>query len=266
MAALPRHRPRSHSPRRDDQSRRERPSTGYVVPGERALVELLRGSPRRIKQLYALAGRATPELDRLAAKAGVTILRVDEDTLAEVCPPALARGMAAVAEPPPDHPIEDLVARAEGRARTILVALDGVQDPHNLGAILRSAEFFGASGALWPRDRAASVTAVAIRSSAGATERLPLCRVTNLVRALDVCKDAGFWVVGTVVDGGRPLREICAKNPPERLVVVLGSEEKGLRRLTRERCDFLATIPRLGEIGSLNVSTAAAIALSTLSA
>jgi len=151
-----------------------------------------------------------------------------------------------------------------GGDRQILVALDGVQDPHNLGAILRSAEFFGATGAIWPRDRAVSVTPAAIRSSSGATERLPLARVTNLARALDLCKEAGFWVIGTVVDGGRPLREICADDPPERLVLVLGSEEKGLRRLTRERCDFLATIPRRGEIGSLNVSTAAAVALAAL--
>jgi len=199
----------------------------------------------------------------LAAQAGVTIQRVHEDIIAEVCPPALARGMVAVADPPPERALEDLLAPV-GDARQLLVALDGVQDPHNLGAILRSAEFFGAAGAVWPRDRAASVTPVAIRSSSGATERLPLCRVTNLARTLDLCKDAGFWVLGTVVDGGRPLREICAQELPQRLVLVMGSEEKGLRRLTRERCDFLATIPRRGEIGSLNVSTAAAIALSAL--
>lgn len=215
-------------------------------------------------QLYVIAGRSSPDVDRLVADAGIKPIVVDEDGLSEVCSPALARGIVAVATPPREHSIEDLLAMPYGGERQILVALDGVQDPHNLGAILRSAEFFGATGAIWPRDRAVSVTPAAIRSSSGATERLPLARVTNLARALDLCKEAGFWVIGTVVDGGRPLREICAEDPPERLVLVLGSEEKGLRRLTRERCDFLATIPRRGEIGSLNVSTAAAVALAAL--
>ena len=89
--------------------------------------------------------------------------------------------------------------------------------------------------------------------------------MTNLARALELAKDAGYWVIGTVVDDGRSLREICAQGLPERLVVVLGSEEKGIRRLTRERCDFLATIPRSGEIGSLNVSAAGAVCLAFLS-
>ncbi len=209
-------------------------------------------------------GRSSADVDRLLAQTGIKPRWVDEDGIAEVCSPALARGIVAVATPPPEHSIEDLLAMPYDGERQILVALDGVQDPHNLGAILRSAEFFGATGAIWPRDRAVSVTPAAIRSSSGATERLPLSRVTNLARALDLCKDAGFWVIGTVVDGGRPLREICAEDPPKRLVLVLGSEEKGLRRLTRERCDFLATIPRRGAIGSLNVSTAAAVALSAL--
>lgn len=227
-------------------------------------MELLRGSPERVQQLYVIAGRSSPDVDRLVADAGIKPIVVDEDGLAEVCAPALARGIVAVATPPREHSIEDLLAMPYGGERQILVALDGVQDPHNLGAILRSAEFFGATGAIWPRDRAVSVTPAAIRTSSGATERLPLARVTNLARALDLCKEAGFWVIGTVVDGGRPLREICAEDPPKRLVLVLGSEEKGLRRLTRERCDFLATIPRRGEIGSLNVSTAAAVALAAL--
>ncbi|MCA9658258.1 MAG: 23S rRNA (guanosine(2251)-2'-O)-methyltransferase RlmB [Myxococcales bacterium] len=225
----------------------------------------MRGSPGRIQQLVVLEGRAPSEIEALAAAAAVEIRRVDALGLADICSPALARGVVAVATPPAEHTIEALIeGEAEG-GRRVLVALDGVQDPHNLGAILRSAEFFGAAGAFWPRDRAAGVTPVAVRTSAGATERLPLARVTNLARALELAKDAGYWVIGTVVDDGRSLREICAQGLPERLVVVLGSEEKGIRRLTRERCDFLATIPRSGEIGSLNVSAAGAVCLAFLS-
>ena len=239
-------------------------SGAYLVPGERAVTELLRAAPGRIERLLLQEGREAPGVEAAAAATGVRVRRVGAEELAALLPPGLARGMIAVAEPPPILAVEDLIARAPAEGPAILVALDGVQDPHNLGAILRSAEFFGALGALWPIDRAANLSAAVARTSAGATERLPLARVTNLARALSACKEAGFWVVGTVVDGGRPLAELVREGLPERVVVVLGSEESGLRRLTRETCDFLATIPRVGQIGSLNVSAAAAVTLSAV--
>ncbi|HRI06214.1 MAG TPA: 23S rRNA (guanosine(2251)-2'-O)-methyltransferase RlmB [Nannocystaceae bacterium] len=244
----------------------ERPrgaASAYLVPGERAVLELLGAAPSRIQRLLVQEGREAPAVEAAAAQAGVRVRRVSGDELATMLPASLARGMIAVADPPPMYSVEEIIEGApEGPA--VLVALDGVQDPHNLGAILRSAEFFGALGAIWPVDRAANLSAVVVRTSAGASERLPLARVTNLARALAACKDAGFWVIGTVVDGGRPLRELIDDGLPERVVVVLGSEETGLRRLTRESCDFLATIPRVGAIGSLNVSAAAAVTLSAV--
>lgn len=274
---MSRPRPRSGSnPRADDPCRaRDRPpplvgpdvlSGAHLVPGERAIVELLRAAPRRVRRLFVAAGRQVPDLEALAVAVGVRITAVDEERLADIVPPALARGMIALADPPPEHDLEDLLADADAPGRQVLVALDGVVDPHNLGAILRSAEFFGARGALWPRDRAVGLTPAAVRSSAGASERLPIARVVNLARALEQCQSAGYWVVGTVVDDGRPLRELVGEGVPERLVVVFGGEERGLRRLTRERCDFLATIPRGGAIGSLNVSAAAAVTLAAISA
>ncbi|HEY8378080.1 MAG TPA: RNA methyltransferase, partial [Nannocystis sp.] len=118
----------------------------------------------------------------------------------------------------------------------------------------------------WARDRSAGVTPVVVRASAGASERVPLCQVTNLARALAQAKEAGFWVVGTVAEGGADLRRLAASGLPDALVVVFGSEGSGLRRLTRESCDFLATIPGAGGLGSLNVSAAAAVTLATLCA
>ena len=234
------------------------------MPGERAVVELLRADPRRIRRLLVLVNRPPGDAEALAEGLGITVTRVTPDEMGTVIGPDLARGIVAVAKPPREHDIADLLAlepRDPGRRR-LLVALDGVQDPHNLGALIRSAEFFGALGMFWARDRSAGLSPTVVRSSAGASERLALGQVTNLARALAACKEAGFWVLGTVAAGGTSLHELAAKGLPDALVVVLGSEERGLRRLTRESCDFLATIPGAGGVASLNVSAAAAVTLS----
>ena len=164
---------------------------GYLVPGERAVVELLRADPRRIRRLLVLVNRPPGDAEALA------------DEMATVIGPDLARGIVAVAKPPREHDIEDLLALQPAIAgrRRLLVALDGVQDPHNLGALIRSAEFFGALGMFWARDRSASLSPTVVRSSAGASERLALGQVTNLARSLAACKEAGFWILGTVADG-----------------------------------------------------------------
>lgn len=234
------------------------------MPGERAVIELLRANPGRIRRLHVLATRPPGEIEALAAAQRVTISRTSADELAQLIAPELARGVVAVASPPAEHDIADLLAMrpaAPGR-RKLLVALDGVQDPHNLGALMRSAEFFGVLGLFWARDRSAGLSPTVVRSSAGASERLPLAQVTNLARALAACKESGYWILGTVPDGGSPLRTLVDAGLPDALVVVLGGEERGLRRLTRENCDFLATIPGAGGVASLNVSAAAAVTLS----
>ena len=167
------------------------------------------------------------------------------------------------------HDVADLLDASEGRSlpsgRRVLVALDGVQDPQNLGAIIRSAEFFGAGGVFWAKDRAAPLSPSAVRASAGASERLPIAEVTNLARALETCRGQDYWLAGTVVEGGQPL---AGADLPDPLVVVLGSEQKGIRRLTRETCDFLVTVGGAtldgGRVGSLNVASAGAVALALL--
>lgn len=250
-------------PRRPD---RQAPggAAGYLVPGERAVVELLRADPRRIRRLHVLATRPPGEIEALAAAQRVAISRASADELAQLLAPELARGVVAVATPPREHDIDELIAMrpATPGRRRVLVALDGVQDPHNLGALIRSAEFFGVLGLFWARDRSAGLSPAVVRASAGASERLPLAQVTNLARALATCKERDYWILGTVPDGGQPLRALVDAGLPDALVVVLGGEERGLRRLTRESCDFLATIPGAGGVASLNVSAAAAVTLS----
>lgn len=248
------------------------------------MLELLRFAPGRVDQVLAVEGRINPELSDAVAAAGCPLHLVDAQALSRRAGDVEHRGVLALARPPKEVELDDVLdalvapigdpsdpsedpTETRPMRRRVLLALDGVLDPGNLGALLRSAEFFGAVGVIWPKDRAASVTPVVVRASVGASERLPLCRVTNLARALDGCKDRGAWIMGTVPEGGRPLASLLAEDAlPEALVVVLGGEERGLRRLTRRRCDFLATIPGAGGVASLNVSAAGAVVLAAVTA
>lgn len=238
------------------------------MPGERAVTELLRGAPERVRRLSFERGREFPEILQLAEAAGIAISFVEREIHDSLVGPGLARGVLAVADPPRNWDFLDLLEREDGpvtsRGHRLIVVCDGVVDPHNLGAVIRSAEFFGAAGVVWPRDRSASLSPAAVRASAGASERMALGQLTNLARSLEQATRGGeWWAIGTVVDGGQSLREL-AKDPPARMLLVVGSEQLGLRRLTRDRCDFLVTIERAGTLGSLNVSAAAAVALAAL--
>jgi len=140
----------------------------------------------------------------------------------------------------------------------LILLLDHIQDPQNLGNIIRSAVAFGVNAIIIPKDRAAGVTSTVIKASAGAALRLPIVRVTNLAQTMEELKKAGFWCVGTVVEGGTPLWDIPKDLP---LALVIGHEHQGLSRLIKEKCDFLATIPMQDKFNSLNAATATAICL-----
>jgi 23S rRNA (guanosine2251-2'-O)-methyltransferase len=245
--------------------------TTHVVPGQRAVRELLEVAPERIVKLWIEAKPRLEELRGLAEAAGVSVETVDAAELRRRAPGVETRGVVALATPRPPLDLEDLLPAADAAdaasegPRRVWLALDGVVDPGNLGAILRSAEFFGVQGVFWPKDRAASLTPAAVRASAGASERMPFSVVTNLDRALQSFQDAGAWVLGAVADGGQPLRQLAAGDTlPASIVVVMGAEHSGLRRLTQARCDFLATIERRGEVASLNVAAATAVVLAAL--
>jgi len=174
---------------------------------------------------------------------------------------AVHQGMALLAESLPALGIEDLNALAATRdpaSQSIVVALDQVTDPHNVGAILRSAAAFGALAVLVPDRNAPEETGTLAKSASGALERVPLVRVTNLVRALEGLQGGGFWTVGLAAEAERTLAGLALTG---KIVLVLGSEGEGLRRLTREHCDHLAKLPMPGGFESLNVSNAAAISL-----
>ena len=139
----------------------------------------------------------------------------------------------------------------------LIVLLDEIQDPHNLGAIIRSAECAGAQAVIIPQHNSAGLTPAAGRASAGAIEHIPVCRVPNLAAAIDRLKERGMWVVGADMEG-KPVYEVDLKGP---IAVVIGSEEHGIRRLVREKCDHIASLPLLGKVASLNASVAAGVLL-----
>jgi 23S rRNA (guanosine2251-2'-O)-methyltransferase len=169
---------------------------------------------------------------------------------------AVHQGVALLADPPPEPDIEDVLSAAADRAT--LVVLDQATDPRNIGAVLRAAAAFDAAAVIMPERHAPGSTGVLAKAASGALETVPLVRVTNLARALERLKEAGFWCVGLDGDGTVTIAEADLAG---RLALVLGAEGAGLRRLTREHCDLVVRIPISQRIESLNLATAAAIAL-----
>lgn len=185
---------------------------------------------------------------------------VERELIDGVLPPgAVHQGVALLSEPLPEPDIADIAGIAAARARTVVIALDQVTDPQNVGAVLRSAAAFGAVALIVPDRHAPDATGALAKAASGALETVPLIRPVNLVRALDALKEEGFWVVGLDMDAPQTLAEA---DLPARCVLALGAEGRGLRRLTEETCDVMVRIPMAEDaIESLNVSASAAVAL-----
>lgn len=229
------------------------------VHGFRAIEELLAKPAPGSVLMLARAGARQRKLAAMAAASGVPVRRVSEEELSRRADPSRHRGaLLRVRDrrpPSGDRQLTEIAERTDGGA--LFVAVDGVTDAANLGAILRSAEGFGVDLVILHADRAAPVTPTAIRAAAGATAYLTIVTVTNLARALALLKRRGFWVVGADLDG-QPLNRYRFA---ERSVVVVGSEGSGIRPGVRARCDDLVTIETAGRVGSLNASVAAGIVL-----
>ncbi|MEU8299284.1 23S rRNA (guanosine(2251)-2'-O)-methyltransferase RlmB [Micromonospora sp. NPDC048909] len=244
--------------------RKSNPSrdTPELLVGRNPVVESLRaGVPATA--LYTAQGMESDdrinEIVRTAADRGIAILEVSRAELDRMTGGVLHQGVGLQVPPFAYQPFEDMVAAAVEQTAPLLVALDGVTDPRNLGAVIRSAAAFGAQGVFVPERRAAGITATAWRTSAGAAARVPVAQVTNLTRSLKACRDAGFMVIGLDADGETDLYDLEAAVGP--LVVVVGSEGRGLSRLVGETCDLTVSIPMITEVESLNASVAAAVTL-----
>jgi len=233
-----------------------------VTYGIHAVRVLLMRSPQRVRRLLLLSGRADgrlAELRALAERARVPITAADEPTLAKLADGGRHQGAVAEIAPlsgDPETRLEEALEAAVGPP--LLLVLDGVQDPHNLGACLRSADAAGVSAVIAPRDRAAGVTPVARKVAAGAAETVPFIAVVNLARTLRAFKERGIWLIGTDEAADTSVFDADFTGPT---AIVLGSEGEGLRRLTRECCDQLVAIPMAGAVETLNVSVAAGVLL-----
>jgi 23S rRNA (guanosine2251-2'-O)-methyltransferase len=232
------------------------------VEGRQAVRELLSANRRQVTSLVLADGMdAAPILDEIEALATARRVRVEYvsrrrlDSLARTDAP---QGVVALARPVADTPLPALCEPSRRGRVPFLLVLDGITDPHNLGALLRSAECAGVTGVVLPRHRSAHLSPTVAKVAAGAIEYLPMALVAGIPTALQSLSERGVWSVGLVGEADQPLYQLPLGDQP--VALVLGSEGTGLAPLTRKRCDVLASIPQHGSLSSLNVSTAGAIA------
>ncbi len=235
------------------------------VYGMHAVRALLERHAARVGTLTVVEGRAEPrvaEIQALAQKAGKPVKRVPPATFKQLFGDAVHQGVFVDVQPLEPWREEELVAgiaaQLEKKLSPIVLVLDGVQDPHNLGACLRTANACGALAVVIPKDRAVQLNATVRKVAAGGAETTPLAVVTNLARTLRLLKDAGLWIVGADADAPKLAHETDLAGP---IAMVMGAEGSGLRQLTRETCDFLVRLPQQGEVESLNVSVATGMLL-----
>lgn len=247
-----------------DKNNRPRPAEAEadgLIEGRNAVIEALR-SNTAIDKIYIARGETDATLGHIASTArgkGVVVTEADRRKLDGMSRTKSHQGVIAVAAVREYAGVDDILnaAREKGEPPLIVVC-DELSDPHNLGAVIRTAECAGAHGVIIPKRRSAGLTAIVAKTSAGAVSYLPVARVPNLTALLKELKAEGLWVFGAAADGGTGLYEADLKGPA---AIVIGSEGDGMSRLVREQCDFLVSIPMKGQLNSLNASAAAAVVL-----
>lgn len=239
----------------------DKPATD-VVFGLNPVRELLRARPEEVESLWVASNvDASSELLDRAREAGIRVQKVDRDRLNAACGNGVHQGVVAKVREFSYAELEDLLEPNLGAAEggpPVLMVLDGIQDPQNLGAIVRSTHALGGRGVIIPKDRAAQVTGAAMKAAAGALAHCPVARVVNLARALETIKEAGYWVAAADVRGDTSPAKANLEGP---LALVVGSEGAGIREGVLKHCDFRLQIPMVGEVGSLNASVSAGILL-----
>ncbi len=232
-----------------------------IIEGRNAVIEALRaGTP--MDKVYIAKGETDAALGHIAAKAraaGIAVVDCDRRKLDGMSVTHAHQGVIAVAAVREYADVSDILQAARDKGEPpLIVVCDELSDPHNLGAVIRTAECAGAHGVIIPKRRSAGLTAVVAKTSAGAVSHVPVARVPNLTQCLKELKEEGVWVFGTAVDAKTTIYEADLKGPA---AIVIGSEGDGMGRLVKETCDVLLTIPMKGKLNSLNASAAAAILL-----
>ncbi len=231
------------------------------VYGRRAVLEVIRSSPDRINKLFIAEGahgRTIDEIRELARQKRLVTKILPKRALDRHVAGAAHQGVAASVSPVRYANIDDLTEAYYGEKPALLLLLDGITDPQNFGAILRTADAVGADGVIIPRHRSVSLSATVAKHSAGASEYVPVARTPNIAGILDKLADIGFQVVGTACNASATIYEIDLTRPT---AIVIGSEGGGIRPIVRKKCDFVASIPMYGKVSSLNASVAAAVVL-----
>jgi 23S rRNA (guanosine2251-2'-O)-methyltransferase len=232
-----------------------------LVYGLHAVGAVVERAPERLLELWMAEPRQDARSRALRERAeagGVRVQTVAVEVLAKLVGEGVHQGAVAAIRPLKAWDEHDLAGAIGAMSDPLILVLDGVTDPHNLGACLRTADAAGAQAVVIPKDRSAAVDGAARKVAAGAAEFVPVATVTNIARTLGALKERGIWVVGTDGEADQSLYAADLKRP---LAIVLGAEGAGMRRLTREHCDFLVRIPMFGQVESLNVSVAAGVVL-----
>jgi 23S rRNA (guanosine2251-2'-O)-methyltransferase len=231
------------------------------IIGRKPVLEALKAD-KPVKKIYlseTVKGKFLLQLNSLANNKDVPIDKVPQKKLDSMAKGQNTQGVLAVKKGEFNYSsFDEILGHSKSQTYPLLLLLDSVQDPHNLGAIIRSAEAAGVDGIILTTDKSASVNETVEKTSAGAVSNIKICRVTNLNRTIQELKDEGYWIYGSQLEGAQQHTKLDYKNP---IALILGNEEKGIRRLVAENCDFLVKIPMKGKTESLNVSVAAGILL-----
>ena len=231
------------------------------VEGRNAVLELLE-SGKDINKIYVEKGEKQGSINKILAKAKerkIIISEIDKKKFKSMCQTPNAQGIIAIIPPFDYCEVYDIIAVAkEKNEDPFIILLDGIEDPHNLGSIIRTAETAGVHGIIIPKRRAASVNSTVAKVSAGAVEHMKIARVNNLVETMHILKEEGIWICGTDMEAEEYYYRQDLTGP---IAIVIGSEGNGMSRLTKENCDFLTKIPMLGKITSLNASVSAGIVM-----
>jgi 23S rRNA (guanosine2251-2'-O)-methyltransferase len=231
-----------------------------IIIGRKPVLEAI-NSGEQIEQVYILFGQKGPIIDAIkiaSKKNGIKCNEIPYEKLRAITSHPNAQGVAAIKQKQKYYSLDEIILNSKQSAYPLILILDSIQDPHNLGAILRAADCSGVDGVIVTKHNSAPVNATVSKTSAGATEHVKICIVNNLAQTMQELKDKGFWIAGSSLDNSKVYTGIDYKIP---LALVVGNEERGIRKLTADNCDFLINIPMKGKIQSLNVSVATGILL-----
>jgi 23S rRNA (guanosine2251-2'-O)-methyltransferase len=231
-----------------------------IIIGRKSVLEAL-NSNEDVEQVYILFGQQGNIINAIrvaAKKRGIKCNQIPLERFRTYAPSQNAQGVVALKQDFKFSSLDEIIFSAKKTTFPLLLILDEIQDPHNVGAILRSAECSGVNGIILTKHNSVTITSTVSKVSAGATEHLKICQVNNLSQTIDELKEKGFWIVGSSLENAKNYTDVDYKIP---IALIVGNEEKGIRKLTASKCDFLVKIPMSGKIQSLNVSVATGILL-----